>query len=135
MGTNYYVQIDKCKHCGRFSEEFHIGKSSAGWCFTLHIIPEMSIHTLGDWKKFWRDKTIADEYGRQLTEDEMLNIIINRSWDCGEDEIPYRYKSWDDFHRLNDSEFGPNGLLRYKIGSFCTGHGEGTWDYVKGDFS
>jgi hypothetical protein len=46
MGTNYYVAYDYCRHCGRFDEEFHIGKSSAGWCFSLRVYEDKG---LTDW--------------------------------------------------------------------------------------
>ena len=54
MGTNYYLHeppTNKCEHCGRQDEKepLHIGKSSVGWVFALHIIPEMGIEDLEDW--------------------------------------------------------------------------------------
>ena len=30
---------------------------------------------------------------------------------------------------------GPNGLLRHRIGEHCIGHGDGTWDLIRGEFS
>ena len=37
---------------------------------------------------------------------------------------------------MNYAEPGPNGLVRAKInGVHCIGHGEGTWDYITGEFS
>ena len=46
------------------------------------------------------------------------------------------YDSWEEFHRRNNSEIGPNGLLRHKVtGNHCVGHGDGTYDYIKGVFS
>jgi hypothetical protein len=36
----------------------------------------------------------------------------------------------------NGAVMGPNNLFRSKIDNrFCIGYGEGTWDYVIGDFS
>ena len=42
MGTNYYLhrpRTNECEHCGRADEAppLHIGKSSSGWCFSLHV--------------------------------------------------------------------------------------------------
>jgi hypothetical protein len=34
MGTNYYLRQTACSGCGRY-DEFHIGKSSAGWSFSF----------------------------------------------------------------------------------------------------
>lgn len=52
MGTNYYLRLKSeiCPHCGRGDEGLlHIGKSSAGWCFSLHVMNR--IQSLDDWKK------------------------------------------------------------------------------------
>lgn len=48
MGTNFYFYENP-----EINEEdaLHIGKSSAGWCFSLHIIPELGIRDLSDWTK------------------------------------------------------------------------------------
>jgi hypothetical protein len=46
-----------------------------------------------------------------------------------------RYKSEAEFHRANQSERGPNNLLRSKIdGVHCVGH-DGMCDLIAGDFS
>ena len=37
MGTNYYLETDACDKCGRGDGPLHIGNSSAGWCFALHV--------------------------------------------------------------------------------------------------
>lgn len=66
MGTNYYLQEKPpCDKCGREFERLHIGQSSAGWCFALHVIPELGINNLADWKKRWEEhpSVIRDEYG------------------------------------------------------------------------
>lgn len=50
MGTNYYLHTKPdCECCGRGFEPLHIGKSSGGWCFSLHVMPEDNINTLDDW--------------------------------------------------------------------------------------
>jgi len=48
MGTNYYLVKNErppCPCCERtyVQERLHIGKSSGGWCFALHVIPEMGM--------------------------------------------------------------------------------------------
>lgn len=46
MGTNYYLHSqDPCEHCGRSYPELHIGKSSAGWVFALHVGDVFARHT------------------------------------------------------------------------------------------
>jgi hypothetical protein len=158
MGTNFYFRkplANYCEHCGRSDppKELHIGKSSAGWCFGLHVYPEQGIHTLGDWEAIWPNGTIFDEYGDELSHSTMLQVITGRvskkDWNSdwwaprpfgttldGKPFVLSGYDSEADFHRSNHSERGPNGLLRHRIdGSHCIGHGPGPYDYIVGDFS
>ena len=135
MGTNYYLihKDDYCPHCGHKKEPLHIGKSSYGWCFSLHVEPDHEDfpHTLLDWQVLFSNKDchIEDEYGDKLTVDEMMDEITKRSHP--------NPNSWDDY-RLEDNgaEPGPNNLVRHKVdGRHCIGHGDGTWDYITGEFS
>jgi hypothetical protein len=124
MGTNYYIQRGVCPHCDKPEFEFHIGKSSMGWAFTMHVYPD------GDpsWKetqgndppKTWEEwkaelakegTRIVDEYRRALPLEEFRSIVEDRAegWHCQ--------------------------LIRHEIDGRCVGYGEGTWDYVVGDFS
>ena len=133
MGTNYYLHTGAaCPHCGRDDEPLHIGKSSVGWCFALHVMPDKGIRNLEDWRTMWADPdaTIRNEYGDTITPDEMLRIITER----GRPEWEFKPSTWysdeADFHRKNHSQRGPRGLLRAQIGRHCIAHGEGTWDYI-----
>lgn len=134
MGTNYYhtVKTNECAACGRHDgEPVHIGKSSAGWCFSLHVMPDEGICDLDDWRKRWEaGGEIRDEYGEVVTTEEMLRIITERG--PGPEKVPTGYESWADFHRSNRSTHGPNGMLRH-------GHrstpGAGTWDLCPYSFS
>jgi hypothetical protein len=122
MSTNYYLKI-------KGQEPKHIGKSSAGWCFTLRVYPSDGIHNLVDWIKhiITLDKPkIKDEYGEKLTLRELLAQITERSRsEPGNLHLAEK----------NGAVKGPNNLARHKIDQFCIGHGEGTWDYVIGEFS
>lgn len=144
MGTNYYLRPRAdCECCGRSFEPLHIGKSSQGWCFALHIIPEEGIFSFGDWRKRWNqpDAVIRDEYGATIAPDEMESVIAGRScsmrggsWDSCWWDVS-RYRSEKDFHSKNSSERGPNFLLRHKVdGRYCVAHGSGTYDYMAGEF-
>ena len=145
MGTNYYIHLELepklCPHCGevvdRPVEELHIGKSSYGWCFGLHVIPEKGINSLEDWTRIWGDSSIWDEYQHPVSHEEMLEIITEREGKQANWVItPYGYTSWAEFHERNYSEKGPRNLLRHKIDDrFCVAHGEGTWDCLIGEFS
>ncbi len=117
----------------RGTEEFiHIGKSSLGWCFSLHVVPEFGINTYEDWVRMFiePDRIIMDEYGDVVPFTAMISIITARARpdSC----------TWD-AERLdrNYAEPGPNNLVRHRIDSEhgCIGHGEGTFDYITGDFS
>lgn len=125
MGTNFYLRRPD-------SPTLHIGKSSGGWVFMLHIYPELGINNLDDWKSVFCDPyaLIQDEYGKIKAPVRMLDWITNRSWGDGHACHP------QSVYDQNHAEPGPNGLLRSKVdGVHCVGHGEGTWDYIVGDFS
>lgn len=109
MGTNYYIADRYCDHCKRSERERHIGKSSWGWNFALHIYPDEGICTLEDWKPILERSIIADEYGTIVSYEEMLKEITAREH--------------------------PKGLLRHSIQpDHCIRWGEGTWDYLISDF-
>jgi hypothetical protein len=164
VGTNYYLLkggTSPCPTCGHAEPPIseHIGKSSGGWCFSLHVGPfedgetgQGSYRDLEDWKAEWSKPgaRIEDEYGRAVDPDEMYQIIADRKgrdpgkdgkeeyWPKGwwESPISSRYKSEEDFHRSNHSRRGPSGLLRCREdGCRCVGHGSGTWDMITGEFS
>ena len=112
MGTNYYLhQKPDCKCCGRPFEPLHIGKSSGGWRFALLVMPEDGINTLDDWRVLWSapGAFIRDEYGEKVSIADMERLITEREWRGGP------VKRHDD--------------------QYCVGHGEGTWDYITGEFS
>lgn len=138
MGTNYYLLIDQCPHCGRCDDEnrLHIGKSSGGWCFSLHVMPERDINDLDDWLPLLNTGQIVNEYGDAVTIPEMLDVIRNRHWAGWEQRNwSLSYRDEAHFHERNLSERGPNGLLRHQIGRYCVKHGAGTWDCLPGEFS
>lgn len=127
MGTNYYWHKEPpCPHCGRNDEGTHIGKSSAGWCFSLHIYPHEGIADLPDWQEKWKTGVIKNEYDELVTADEMTRTITER----GRGDRPKDFN-----YARNQAEPGPNNLLRHSIGRYCAGHGAGTWDLINGDFS
>lgn len=141
MGTNYYAVETGWKKV-RHPEKKHIGKSSGGWCFSLHVYPEEGLKTWSAWKKLLSKSSfeIYDEYGQLHSFEDFLDTVESRSWGNDfEKPIPSvfpQYKSWEEFFTRNYAEPGPNGLLRHKIdGTHCIGHGKGTYDYLIGEFS
>jgi len=128
MGTNYYWHNKKpCPTCGHEDEPLHIGKSSAGWVFALHVYPDKGIDDLQDWESRWGEGEIRDEYGDTVSPDAMRAEITQREW-------PKRFRHESDFHSQNMSEDGPNGLVRARRDRVYK-HGAGTWDCHLGDFS
>jgi len=137
MGTNYYLvdRTDECKCCGHGVAKHHIGKSSGGWCFSMHvgyrvIHPltriETEIKDFESLKPFLSLLEIRDEYGEVISEKEILSIIQDR-WT---DKSPPRHSICE------GAEVTSDNLLRMKIdGRYCVGHGEGTWTYHAGEFS
>jgi hypothetical protein len=128
MGTNYYLvtRSNECSACARHDEErLHIGKSSTGWCFSLHVIPERGLNSLDDWKRLWESGgVIENEYGEERTAAEMLSTITDRRFEGAE---------WtaSDLAQ-NHASRGPNGLARH---GYQAKPGPGTWDLCTGEFS
>lgn len=128
MGTNYYLRENCCDHCNRW-DELHIGKSSFGWCFSLHIIPGKGILSLDDWVRRWKGGQIWNEYGERIEESEMISIIKREGWKPPEGVADQQWL------RRNGAQLHPDGWARAEIGSHCSGWGDGPWDYILGDFS
>ena len=130
MGTNYYVRPKSapCPTCGHDDEveEIHIGKSSIGWVFSLHVTDDLP--DIGSWLEFLTQhpNNIFDEYDENISLARMISNIVNRY--CPRREVTDRMLA------ENQAVLGPNGLLRSKESDHVT-HGKGTWDYHKGDFS
>ena len=119
MGTNFYVAADEpCATCGRSDESAHIGKSSAGWRFSLHVVHEWGLTDWPEWEAFLTERadSIRDEYGNRISLDELKGRILHRK------------------------RFGPEGrpLLSHADidDSRCLGKGRhGTYDLIVGEFS
>ena len=120
MGTNYY------------SRGKHIGKSSVGWYFSLHVYPEEGINTWQDWLDLFFSgisTNIRDEYNKLLSVSQLINIVTDRRRD--------RLQLFSDyFLNENNAEVAKYNLLRRRVdGVHCIGHGPGTYDYCIGEFS
>lgn len=113
MGTNFYLIRECCEHCGRGSDRLHIGKSSAGWVFSLCTHPDEGINSLADWEEQWSQPNtrIMNEYGDAVPLAHLKEIILERRW---RGEVPRR-------HPID--------------GRHCIAHGDGTYDLMQGEFS
>ena len=113
MGTNYYIELERCPCCGHAKTVFHIGKSSYGWAFALHVIPEQGLDSWEAWTGLLerRGVVIRDEYGEEVPYQEFVRVVTER-----------------------DTNFRP--LVHCPPGEgFCRGSEGGSWDLVEGDFS
>jgi hypothetical protein len=117
MGTNYYLMTDEMEPCSECEQDkqliLHIGKSSAGWTFNLHVIPERDINSLEDWITMFKKypTKIENECARQISVDEMIKTISVR-------------ENFNGMPLLRQSNF-EDGATK----------GPGTWDLCLGDFS
>lgn len=128
MSTNFYFRDSEAIASGNpwVVEGFHIGKSSVGWAFQLHVFEVcregrvvLSIQSLDDWYLFIEKcqmesarYQIFDEYGVKYSLEDLLRVIQNRIMLNG---AAVRHSDIDGLH--------------------CVGRGDGTWDLVKGEFS
>lgn len=132
MGTNYdLIEGGTCPTCGNHDDarRRHIGKSSGGWCFGLHVYPDEGINNLGDWLPLFRKGVIRDEYNKLRTPAEMVDIIVGRA----SVHKPPTPEWLEEQEAVFDKA---SGSLRTKIdGHHCIGHGEGPWDFMVGEFS
>lgn len=134
MSTNYYLHAPACPHCKTETEKpRHLGKSSAGWCFALHVYPEKNLH---NWQNIWNhidclsftaDHEIKDEYGRIID----LAMFFGMVWDRKGNPEKLVDKEW---LKNNHAIPGPFGLARHRLDDRCIGHGNGPFDYIIGDF-
>lgn len=138
MGINYYWLPPN-----PLTRPIHIGKSSAGWCFALHVymygMPGMTPEELAtfpaknwdEWKELFavKNSLIRDDYGEVRTAEGLMNVVTCRAWTS---RVGTETEQW---YRDNHAVAGPFGLSRQAIGEFCIEHGEGTWDCCVGDFS
>ncbi len=137
MGTNYYAHFNTCTCCARH-DEVHIGKSSAGWVFSLHGVRKedredcehrsgtlfealescglTELTSLEHWKTFLGqpDVTIFDEYGDAVTLERLLQRVTERTFDG----------SADNLHRHSE--------VHGNLGDY---NGDGTWDLLCCAFS
>jgi hypothetical protein len=118
MGTNYYVKTKRKVVYKGFdvSEILHVGKSSCGWYFALHIIPELGINTLQDWIPYLMGGEIHNEYGEYIPYAVMMDTILRN----GDPALGHWGMSVDtehEPHTLKDNicscptYYGENGLL------------------------
>lgn len=73
MGTNYYLNTDFCPCCGKPRQTIHLGRASHGWKFLFH--KQQRIFNYKTFCEAINNGIIEDEYGRQLSKDDLIDII------------------------------------------------------------
>lgn len=133
MDTNYYIKTGKkekvicnygCEHM--IDEILHVGAHSNGWKFCLHIIPEKNINGLNDWKPILQNGKIEDEYGKEISYDDMLNTIVGEYKDKGLNQVVVHDAFYKTMLDLNDNL---NYVNKDKLGK------DGSYVLVEGEFS
>lgn len=127
---NYYL-IEKRNVSEGGPIRLHIGKSSAGWVFALHVYPDVGLRNWDDWLALIHSGgqvEIEDENGEYMGKPDFVRTVAQRAWNGAP-------PTWQVL-RENHAELGPNNLLRWRVdGERVIGHGEGTYDYHVGEFS
>jgi len=105
MGTNYDAVYNLCECCGR-ADRIHIGKSSAGWRFSIEVHEEV----YKDWQTFekfieQRNIEIYDEYGRKVTAFELLSLMESKKDGQAHEGDQYRKVDHEEFADLCWYEF------------------------------
>ena len=131
MGTNYYwhQKSAPCHACGHDEAKvIHIGKSSFGWVFMLHVDPEEGLNTLEDWQHLWKESgsRILSEYGTLIPIDQMNDIILDRK---NTTTAPWNHNRMQD----NGAIPGPFGLMRSVMNHPAPD--DATYDLDDGEFS
>lgn len=120
MGTNYYVTTpacaNACAHC-REQVQLHVGKSSMGWRFLCRAYPDLHgldlpltepVVDRASWLRLINLGPLADEYGREISTAELLELIDNKQGGLGhgnEHGSP-RFSTYQDLGR---SDFRADG--------------------------
>ena len=92
MGTNYYLRTNEpcteehkidpaetnwcCYNTG--NKLLHIGKSSYGWTFSWHAIPEEKLTTSDEWYERLKDGEIWNEYGERVTYEYFKDLVESK---------------------------------------------------------
>lgn len=130
LGTNYHwhEKPNPCDKCGHDEAKIiHIGKSSLGWVFMLHVDPEEGLHELEDWIERWDElgSKILSQYGTLISAHQMIDIILDRE---------NFSEQWSKrLMRQNDAILGPRGLYRGIRNDIPVD--DATYDLVSGEFS
>ena len=94
MGMNYYCETGRmfevecdCGFRHMMPETLHIGKSSWGWTFSLHVIPEKGLECWRDWEEVLKDaRRIYNEEGENVSLEELRETVLHRARELNDEE-------------------------------------------------
>lgn len=72
MGTNYYLETDFCRCCGKPKVEIHLGKTSNN-TFIFHR--QKGLQTVENFKCIAELGIVKNEYGEVLSSQQFSNLI------------------------------------------------------------
>ena len=123
MGMNHYIKTGKkklehCYACGfdhEVDELIHVGKSSIGRYYTLHLDKERGLYDLETWKKFIEKSLaegakIVDETGDELTYEDLLHSITRDLVPNNSTHIPGE-QVVDAYGHCHGDIYGEKGLI------------------------
>lgn len=130
MGCSYYAELPD-------GARLHIGKSSGGWSFLLHVIPDRDLNSLADWRAFLErpDVEIFDCEDTFMDSAGLIDVITERADFVVGDLRRQRSSEWQfQNHAFFDERFK---LARPVVGGSggCIRNGDGPYDLIVGDFS
>jgi len=135
-----------------YRPQLHIGKSSHGWAFALHVIPQLRINDLPDWVELLDYGQITSEYGDTLTKEELLRVITERArptnealeiirnersnWVPGENGVYINHRLIGGYYQYSQ-QLKTDNLMYPCVGekNHCRSIGAGTWYCTEGEFS
>ena len=126
--NTYYKTLEELNQV--YYLTYHIGKSSYGWRFLLQVYPEFKINSLKDWKKLFKDGTIVDEYGEEISQKDMLKEITKKEPSLRLKDESSTTNMYGDTYEVRD------GLIVHPLKwNVVDNSAKETYDLCKGDFS
>ena len=127
-GRMFEVECD-CGFRHMMPETLHIGKSSWGWTFSLHVIPEKGLECWRDWEEVLvGSRRIYNEEGEDVSLEELRETVLHRARKLSDEdkarmeETARRYgyfldrRTW--LFRGNESNKGEDGDYSMMEGEF-----------------
>ena len=108
MGTNFYLHKNCCNHCNRPEHKIHLGKSSGGWRFLLHIEKLDWFYT--DWETckveiMKPENEVFDEYSIKQNKEEFIKFTEGKKDLTKHEDQEYASYQYDEFTDHTEGDF------------------------------